>query len=73
MGYLKPSEYTIKNALDEVARYEGIYVGDNYMTKDHGDFIQINIGADNNKAHVSFDLYFDDNGKLIRWVKHTES
>lgn len=27
MGYFKPSEYTIKNALKEATRYDGIYVG----------------------------------------------
>ena len=45
-------------------------MGDNYVTKDHGDYIEINIDADNDKGHVSCDLYFDDNGYLIRWGKH---
>lgn len=71
MGYFKPSSYTIKNALREVVRYEGVYVGNNYVTKDHGDYIEICIDADNRKEHVSFNLYFDDSGKLIRWEKHS--
>lgn len=71
MEYFKPSSYTIENALREAARYEGIYVGDNYVTKDHGNYIEVCIDADNRKGHVSFDLYFDDNGKLIRWEKHS--
>lgn len=70
MSYFKPSSYQISNALNEVARYEGIYVGDNYVTKDHGDYIEINIDADNSKGHVSYDLYFDDKGNLIRWEPH---
>ncbi|MCE5188354.1 MAG: hypothetical protein LLF75_04135 [Eubacteriales bacterium] len=70
MGYYKPSQYTIESALKEVARYDGIYVGDNYVTKDHGDYIEINIDAGNDKGHVSYDLYFDENGRLIRWEKH---
>lgn len=70
MGKFKPSDYQIENALKEAARYDGIYVGDNYVTKDHGDYIEINIDADNDKGHVSYDLYFDDNGNLKRWNKH---
>lgn len=70
MGYFKPSEYTIKNALKEAARYDGIYVGDNYVTKDHGDYIEVCIDSENSKGHVSYDLYFNDEGILIRWKKH---
>lgn len=70
MGYFKPSRYQIENALREVARYDGIYVGDNYVTKDHGDYIEINIDANNPNGHVSYNLYFDENGKLINWKKH---
>lgn len=70
MGNFKPSQYDIKNALQEVHRYEGIFVGDNYTIKDHGDYVQINIDADNKKGHISYDLYFDDNGKLIKWIPH---
>lgn len=71
MGQFKPSSYDISNALKEVARYDGgIYVGDNFVTKDHGSYIEINIDADNPKGHVSYNLYFDDNGHLIRWEPH---
>ena len=70
MGYFKPSDYQIKDALLEISRYEGIYIGDNFVTKDHGDYIQINIDSDDYKGHVSYDLYFDDDGKLIDWKKH---
>ena len=47
-----------------------IYVGDNYVIKDHGNYVEINIDADNAKDHVSYDLYFDENGKLERWEEH---
>lgn len=50
MGNFKPSRYDIKNALMEATRYDGIYVGDNYVTKDHGNYIEVNIDADNAKA-----------------------
>lgn len=70
MSNFKPSNYQIENALKEVARYDGIFVGDNYITKDHGDYIEINIDADNIKGHVSYNLYFDDNGNLVKWKKH---
>lgn len=70
MRFFKPSTYTIENALKEASRYDGIYVGDNYITKDHGDYIEVCIDANNSKGHVSYDLYFNDEGKLIRWEKH---
>lgn len=71
MGYFRPSSYTIENALKEVARYDGIYVGDNYVTKDHGSYIEVNIDADNGKGHISYDLYFDETGQLTDWKKHS--
>ena len=72
MGYFRPSRYSIENAISEIARYEGgIYVGDNYVTKDHGDYVEICIDADNVKGHVSFNLFFDDDGNLIKWIRHS--
>ncbi len=70
MNEFRPSKYSIEMAIREATRYDGIYVGDNYVMKDHGSYIEVNIDADNPKGHVSFDLYFDENGKLIRWEKH---
>lgn len=70
MGYFKPSNYSIKNALLEISRYDGIYVGNNYVTKDHGSYIEVCIDADNANGHVSYDLYFDESGHLIDWKKH---
>lgn len=67
MGYFRPSQYTIENALREVARYDGVYIGDNYVTKDHGSYIEINIETDNAKGHVSYDLYFNESGELTDW------
>ena len=68
--YFKLSSYTIENALREATCYDGICVGDNYVTKDHGYYIEVCIDADNSKGHVSYDLYFDDDGKLICWENH---
>lgn len=72
MGHpFKPSEYSIENAIKEAARYNGgIYVGDNYVTKDHGGYIEVNIDADNSKGHISFDIYYDENGKITKVVPH---
>ena len=48
MGTFKPSTYEIRNAIMEAARYQGgIYVGDNYVMKDHGDYIEVNVDANN--------------------------
>lgn len=73
MNYFKPSKYSIENAIMEIARYTGgIFVGDEYTMKDHGDYVEINIDADNEKGHVSYDLYFDEDGRLIRWEPHKQ-
>lgn len=69
MGF-KPSRYTIENAIREAARYDGIYVGDHYVMKDHGDYIEVNIDAENKKEHISFDLYYDKEGNITKIVKH---
>ena len=68
MGYFRPSDYTITNAIKD--RYDSVFVGDNYVMKDHGNYIEVNIDADNTKGHVSFDVYFDENGKIIDVRKH---
>ena len=47
-----------------------ISVSDNYITKDHGDHVEINIGASTPKGHVSYDLYFDSNGHLTGYKPH---
>lgn len=70
MGKFKPSSYDLEKALKEVSRYDGIYIGDNYVMKDHGNYIEVCIDADNSKQHVSYDLYFDENGKLSTWEKY---
>lgn len=71
MGSFKPSEYTIQRAVMEAARYNGgIYVGDNYVMKDHGDYIEVNVDANNEKGHLSFNVYYDDNGNITSIVPH---
>ena len=70
MGYFRPSQYTIENALREVARYDDVYIGDNYVTKAHGSYIENNIETDNAIGHVSYDLYFNESGELTDWKKH---
>lgn len=67
----KPSEYSIENAIKEAVRYNGgIYVGDNYVTKDHGDYIEVNIDANNPKDHISFNIYYDESGRITKVVPH---
>ena len=67
----KPSKYSIENAIKEAARYHGgIYIGDNYVTKDHGNYIEVNIDANNPKAHISLNIYYDDTGKITKVVPH---
>ena len=73
----RPSSYTIEQALKDMLVHEeshfsagDIVVGDNFVMKDHGDFVQVNIDADTPKGHVSYDLFFDENDRLVDWKKH---
>lgn len=67
----KPSRYSIENAIKEATRYNGgIYVGGNYVTKDHGDYIEVNVDADNKKGHISFDIYYDFDGNITKIIPH---
>ena len=66
----KPSDYQIKDAILEATRYQGIYVGDNYVMKDHGDYIEVNVDAGNKKGHVSYNVYYDDDGRITSVVPH---
>lgn len=69
-NYFKPSSYSIKNAIQEAARYDGVYVGDNYVMKDHGDYIEVNVDAENGKGHISFNVYYDRDGRISHVEKH---
>ena len=69
----KPSEYEIKDAILEATRYKGIYLGDNYVMKDHGDYIEVNIDADNAKGHISFNIYYDSNGRITSVIPHNNN
>ena len=71
-NYFRPSDYDIEKALREISRYESIYVGDNFVMKKHKNYIELNFDSDNPKGHVSYNLYLDENGKLIDWKKHPE-
>ena len=68
----KKEFYPSKDAILEAARYSGgIYVGDNYITKDHGEYIEVNIESlSAEKKHISFDIYYDESGKFTHWEKH---
>ncbi len=71
MSYFKPSDYSIKNAVQEAARYNGgIYVGSNYVMKDHGSYVEVNVDANNSKGHVSFNVYYDSDGKITKVIPH---
>ena len=69
-NFFKPSNYDIKNAILDTMRYGDVYVGDNYVMKDHGDYVEVNIDANNAKGHISFDVYYDSNGRITRVVRH---
>lgn len=70
MSYFKPSEYTIKNAIADIIRYGDVTVGDNYVFKDHGGYIEASVDANNADGHISFDIYYDSNGNITRVERH---
>lgn len=69
----KPSNYQIKDAVLEAARYQGIYVGDTYVIKDHGSYIEVNVDAENKKKHVSYNVYYDSDGRITSVVPHSSN
>ena len=73
MSYFKPSEYTIKNAILDTMRYGDVRLGDNYVFKDHGDYVEVSVDANNAKGHISFNVYFDSNGKVTRVEPHNNN
>ena len=54
----------------EAARGEGVYAGDTYVMRDHGDYVQVNVDADNAKGHISFDVFYDEEGRITKVEKH---
>ena len=68
-NYFRPSDYDIKNAIIDTMRYGDVYLGDNYIMKDHGDYIEVNVDANNQKGHICFDVYFSENGRITGIVK----
>lgn len=38
------------------------------MTIYHGDYIEVNIDADNPKDHISFNIYYDESGRITKGV-----
>ena len=67
----RPSDYSIQMAVREAARYEGIYAGDDYVMKDHGDYVQLMVPSSAAKGHDTYDLYSDGNGRLTKVVGHS--
>lgn len=51
--YLKiisPSEYEITSAIKEFIRYGGVNIGSNFVVKDNGDCVEVNVDADNDRV-----------------------
>ena len=72
-NHFTPStDYDIVKGLVEINRYKkGIYIGDNFVLKDHGDYVQMIIDSDSPKGHDTWDIYFsEDNSRIVRWEKH---
>lgn len=66
--------FNLKNyfpTLQEWIRYDCDITWDDYsVTKNHGDFVQIMFTSSAAKAHDTYDMYFDENGRLIKVVGH---
>ena len=73
MGYFKPSEYELKSALLDTMKYGDVTMGSNYVFKDHGDYVEACVDANNAKGHVSFNIYYDSNGRITRVVPHSSN
>ena len=71
MSFWSVKDYSIEDALRDTPRYGGkVFADDDCVMKYHGGYVEMNIDADNDKGHVSYDLRFDSNGNLSSWDKH---
>ncbi len=65
------SDYTVKGAIQDILRYGDVLVSSDWILKDHGAYVEAVVNAETReKGHVTFDLYFDEDGKLVRWEQH---
>ena len=69
-SYFKPSDYDIKSAILDTMRYGDVLMGDNFVMKDHGSYVEVNVDANNSRGHISFDVYYDENGRITHIEKH---
>ena len=65
------SDYTVKGALQDIIRYGDVLLSSDWLLKDHGEYVEAIVNAETKeKGHVTFNLYFDENNRLIRWEQH---
>lgn len=69
MGYFNLKDYFPD--LREWVRYGGDISWDDYsIMRNHGNFVQLMFRSSAPKGHDTYDLYLDDNGRLIKVFGH---
>ncbi len=73
--YMDPKDYSLENQIQDMLRYGDVTTTDDGLVmKDHPNksCVEINIPADNKKGHISYDCFYDENGKYTSFKPHDE-
>lgn len=67
--FFAPHSYTLDNQLRDNMRYGDVRTEDNdTIYKDHGDYVEMIIPADNSKGHCTYNVYPDGH-----WEPHNNN
>lgn len=68
------SYYDVRNAtltLLDLLKYGAIQDPDGVIYKDTGKYVQMLVPMDNGKEHDTYEVYFDDSGRVEKIVGHS--
>ncbi len=69
MAYFDPRKYVV--TLQDWINYNGDIQWDGYQVmKNHGNFIELNIPSSSSEGHDTYELYLDDDGRLVKVIGH---
>lgn len=69
MGY-----YDVRNAkltILDMLKYDAIQDEDKIIYKDMGEYVQMLVPMENDKGHDTYEVYFDDRGRIEKVVGHS--
>lgn len=68
--------YDVRNAkitILDMLKYDAIQDEDGVIIKDMGEYVQMLVPMKNDKAHDTYEFYYDEDGKLEKIVGHSSN